>query len=215
MKVMIIGQGGHSKVLYDLITTNKEMEVVGYLDDKYHYFTREDDLYVGPVSSAEKITEYFEDIKYIIGIGDNHVRKKIVEKLQVPEEKFISLIHPSALVSPSARIGHGSVILPFSIVNAGSEIGNHTIVNTRSIVEHDCILEDFVHVSPNATVTGTVEIEEGAHIGASATIIPNIHIGAWSKIGAGASVISDVPKYSTVVGIPAKLKMKEGDKLVQ
>ena len=80
------------------------------------------------------------------------------------------------------------------------------IINTNSIVEHDTKLSDFAHISPNATLTGGVNVDEGTHIGAGATIIPNIHIGKWAVIGAGATVISDIPSYSTAVGVPAKVK---------
>ncbi|MCL7746070.1 acetyltransferase [Halalkalibacter alkaliphilus] len=215
MKVVIIGHGGHSKVLSDLILSIEEMKVIGYLDDKYNYFQKKNELYTGPIASAHMFADRFEDIKFVIGIGNNEIRKKVVSQLDLPMELFTTLIHPSAIISPEAKIGYGTVIMPYSIINSDTQVGNHTIINTGAIVEHDCHLEDFTHISPNATITGSVVVQEGAHIGAGATIIPNISIGAWSTIGAGATVISHIPAYSTAVGIPAKLTMKEGDKLVQ
>ncbi|MFC0560067.1 acetyltransferase [Halalkalibacter alkalisediminis] len=215
MKVVIIGQGGHSKVIHDLVSSNQDMEVIGYLDDKYNNFNNIDGMYVGPIKSTKKLVEYFEDIKFVVGIGDNHIRKSIVQRMALPNEKYMTIVHPTACFSPSAQIGCGSVIMPNAVINASTRIGHHSIINTGSVIEHDNHIDNFVHISPNATLTGSVQIEEGVHVGAGATIIPNVRIGEWSIIGAGATVINHIPANCTAVGTPAKVKMKEGDRLVQ
>jgi acetyltransferase EpsM len=209
MKIVIVGQGGHSKVLKDIILANKEHELIGYLDDKYEGLTHNKDIYIGSISSAHMMIERVKDLKFIIGIGDNELRENISRKLNLPIEFYATLIHKSAIVSPSALIGHGSVIMAKTVINANTQIGCHSIVNTGAVIEHDNVLSEFVHVSPNATLTGSVKIGKGVHIGAGATIIPNIRIEEWSIIGAGATVINDIPANSTAVGVPAKLKNKK------
>ena len=139
-------------------------------------YQREEDTFIGPILSAEIIIDIFKEVKFIIAIGNNKIRKLIAKKLNLTNENYVTLIHPTASVSPSAKIGYGSVIMAHSVINADAQIGKHTIINTGSIIEHDNQIGDFVHISPNATLTGTVKIEEGVHIGAGATIIPNIRL---------------------------------------
>jgi acetyltransferase EpsM len=208
MKIAIIGQGGHCKVIEDIIRSNKHFEIIGYFDDKYEDFNNQNGLYFGPVSLARKLLQYVDDIRYIVAIGNNKIRKEIVEKVKISNEFYASLIHKTAIISPSVVIDHGSVVMANAVVNAGTYIGNHSIVNTCSVIEHDNSLGDFVHISPNATLTGSITVKEGVHIGAGAVIIPNLEIGEWSIIGAGATVIHNIPSRCTAVGVPAKIKIR-------
>ncbi|WP_270606950.1 acetyltransferase [Bacillus mobilis] len=205
MKIAIIGQGGHSKVIQDIILSNNEYDIVGFLDDRYESIVIVDDLYYGPISTAYDMINYFHQINFVIAIGNNKVRKRIVEKLGLCDDFYIVLIHKTAVVSPSVKIGKGTVVMPNVVINADTQIGNHAIINTGSVVEHDNIIGDFVHISPRATLTGSVLIGEGTHIGAAATMIPSVKVRAWSIIGAGAVVINDVPSNCIAVGIPAKV----------
>lgn len=214
IKVVIVGQGGHSKVVSETIAMQGNMNIIGYLDDNYHELVIENELYYGPIRSNKELLLIEPKIKFIIAIGNNKVRKMIVEKLGLKESQFITVIHPKAIISTSAIIGVGSVILANAVVNTDATIGAHTIINTSGIIEHDNVIEDFAHISPNATLTGAVHIEEGVHVGAGANIIPNISIGKWSTIGAGATVINHIPAFSTAVGVPARINAKEGDEVV-
>lgn len=212
--VVIVGQGGHSKVVGEAITFQGNNKIIGYLDDNYEELEFKDGLYFGPIRTAKELLLVESTIKFVVAIGNNKVRKIIVEKMGLKETQYLTVIHPKAIISAYATIGAGSVILANAVVNTDATVGAHTIVNTSSIVEHDNIIEDFVHISPNATLTGTVHVEEGVHVGAGATIIPNISIGKWSTIGAGATAINHIPAFSTAVGVPAKIKAKEGDEVV-
>ncbi|PGC85871.1 acetyltransferase [Bacillus toyonensis] len=205
MKILIIGCGGHSKVVKDIILSNGGYEIIGYLDDLYTGKTIIDNFYFGAIEDAGEIINNFYDIKLVIAIGDNKIRKEIFRKLNQPIEIYATLIHKTAIISPHAHVGNGTVIMPNVVVNADTFIGNHTIINTGSIIEHDNIIGDFVHISPHATLTASTTIEEGVHIGASATIIPGLKIGKWSIVGAGSVVINNFPSNCTAVGIPAKV----------
>lgn len=209
MKIVIIGEGGHSKVIQDMICLKKGYQVIGYLDDKYMNLSVRNNLYFGPITAINEVIEREKDIRLVVGIGNNHIRKLIVEKLALSIECYITLIHNTATVSPSAKIGFGTVVMANSVINANAQIGDHAIVNTGAIIEHDNCLGDFTHISPNATLTGGVQIDEGVHVGAGATIIPNLTVKKWSTIGAGATVINSVPAKCIAVGVPAQMKMKE------
>ncbi|WP_078553416.1 acetyltransferase [Bacillus alkalicellulosilyticus] len=209
MQIAIIGNGGHGKVIRDIINSYDNYQIIGYFDDKYEDLLITDEMYYGPIRFVEKLVDYFDDISFVIAVGNNRIRQLIVDSLSLRNDQYISLIHKTAVISPTAQIGFGTVIMANAVVNADAQIGNHTILNTGSIVEHDATIDDFVHLCPKATITGTVHIGEGVQVGANATVVPNITIGEWSVIGAGAVVISDTPSNCTSVGVPAKVRVNE------
>ena len=138
----------------------------------------------------------------IISIGNNRIRKMIAERL---ETRFEKAVHPSAIMSPSANVGDGTVVMQGAIVQACAEIGKHCIVNTGASVDHECVLEDYVHVSPHSTLCGNVHVGEGSWIGAGTTVIPGVKIGKWSVIGAGSVVVRDIPDGVVAYGNPCSI----------
>lgn len=205
MKLAVVGAGGHSKVIMDLIRLNANNQIVAILDDRYTSLALKDGIYMGPIDSANQLLRIHPDLKFIIAIGNNMIRKEMVNRLSVKDECYATLIHPTAWISPSVTIGAGTVVMPLAVINADSYIGKHTVINTAAIIEHDNYISNYVHISPHATLTGSVRVEEGVHIGAGASVIPNLAIGEWSTIGAGATVIKSIPPSSTAVGVPAKV----------
>jgi acetyltransferase EpsM len=205
-KVIVIGGGGHAKVVMDVIRTLNEYQLAGFLDD-----ADSSEITSCPhLGNTQQLGIIYADSMVLVcAIGDNKTRKRVVEDMLIQCKqhgalRWESFIHPSAFISPSAIIGHGTVIMPLAVVNADSRIGNHCIINTGAIVEHDCRVGDFCHVSPNATLCGKVEIGNGVHVGAGATIIQGLSVGTGSIVGAGAVVICNIPGHVTVKGIPAK-----------
>ena len=207
MNIILIGDSGHARVIADNVVSAGS-RVAARLDDKYEELFIENGIWLGPVSEVHGLIER-ENAKVIIAIGSNPIRKKIVDHLNISDNQYATIVHKEAIISPSASIGHGSVVMPGVIVNAAATIGNHVILNTRLVIEHDCLVDDFAHVSPGAMITGGVSIHQGAHIGAGATVIPTKSIGQWSVVGAGSVVIDDIEEYSTAVGVPAKVIKKE------
>jgi len=200
--IVIIGDGGHSKVIQDIINAEKVFKISAILDDKYFTLKEKDNVLYGPISEAKNFKVL--DHTFIIAIGNNRARNKIANDLDKCEAEFARIIHPSAIISPSAIIGAGTAIMANSVVNANAVIGEHAIINTASVIEHDNQIGNFAHISPGAVLTGNVKIYEGAQIGAGATIIPGKSVGPWTIIGAGSTVIHDIPSYVTAVGSPAK-----------
>lgn len=138
-----------------------------------------------------------------VSVGYNAIRMRLMAQLMGQTQP--SLIHPRAILSPSTRVGDGSVILPGAVLNAASRVGQGVIINTGAIVEHDCVVGDGAHLSPHATLCGGVEVGPLAWIGAGAIVIPGVKVGQGAIVGAGAVVIRDVAAYDTVVGNPARV----------
>lgn len=172
--IMIIGNGGHAKVIKDIISRNDSLTFKGYLDDNIKKFYERDGLIY---DCLDNISKYYTDYYFIIAIGNNEIREVIYNRLNIPNERFQKLIDPSAIIGTNVKVGNGTVVMPNSVINADSVIGEHCIINTASIVEHDNYIEDFVHISPNSTLTGGVKVGSGSQIGASATVIPQKSIG--------------------------------------
>ncbi|WP_409290494.1 acetyltransferase [Peribacillus sp. SCS-37] len=206
MKIIIIGHGGHSRVIQDLVIKMDGCEIAGFLDERYKELKEKEGLYYGPVDSIHILLKEFTNIKAVLGIGDNQTRKMLYERLNIPLDNYTTLIHKSAIISPSATIGNGTVIMANTVINSSASIGNHSIINTGAIIEHDNKISNYVHISPGATLTGAVKVCEGVHVGAGAIVIPGVRIKEWSVIGAGAVVTKDIPSNCKATGVPAKVK---------
>ena len=191
----LYGASGHAKVIIDILQS-MDIAVSGLFDDNPLVKEFYGHTVLGKYAGQSL------DAPLIISIGDNQIRKRIAEKLPL---QFGKAIHSSAGISPSSKIGEGTVVMHGAIVQAGSVIGKHAIINTAASIDHDCQIANFTHISPGAVLSGGVQVGEGSHIGAGAVIIPGIKIGRWCKIGAGAVVIRDIPEGATAVGSPARV----------
>lgn len=206
--VVIIGAGGHSKVIADIVIKSGD-NLLGFLDDNKEIGTviikDTNHTVIGRIEDCIKISEVNSDVSFIIGIGNNQTRKIIAEKYK--DIKYYTAIHPSSQIAVDVDIEEGTTIMANACINAAAKIGKHCIINTASIVEHDNQISDYVHLSPNVTSCGTVTIGELTHIGAGTTIKNNINITDECIIGAGAVVVKDIQEKGTYAGVPAK-KMK-------
>ncbi len=198
--VIIIGAGGHAKVIADIIYKSGD-NLIGFLDDNLANKGKE--IYLGKkVLGTTKDIENYNKNYFIIGIGNNSIRKKINNENNL---KLYTAIHPSAIIAQDVKIGTGSVIMAGVVINPGTVIGKNCIINTCSSLDHDNLLEDYVHISPGAHLAGTVSVKEGTWICTGATIINNITIAQNNIIGAGSVVIKDINEENgTYVGVPVK-----------
>jgi sugar O-acyltransferase (sialic acid O-acetyltransferase NeuD family) len=186
----IIGTGGHSRVVQDIVNLD------------YNYIIK---LYDSDFKKCNNVIDNIDNIKQentIIAIGNNKVRKHI--SLMLPNLFWISLIHPSAIIAKDVLIGKGTVVMAGVIIQSGTIIGNHCIINTGSCIDHDCIISDYVHIAPNSSIAGAVIIKEGVFVGIGASIINNIEVNSWSIIGAGSVVLNKINDNHIVAGNPAK-----------
>ena len=193
----LFGASGHCKVIIDIIASGKDLTIKGIVDD----YSNQEELCGIPVFNTNSVGT-FSDKQFIVSVGNNRTRKKIVDYLCAI---YPTAVHSQAIVSKRATIGEGTVIMAGAVVNSDAFIGQHCIINTSAVIEHDCKIANFVHVSPNASIAGNVTIGEGTHVGIGASVIQGIKIGKWSTIGAGAVLIHNVPDYAVVVGNPSKI----------
>lgn len=192
----IYGASGHAKVIMDIAKSN-EIQIESIFDDN------RDLKEISGLKVKHSISLEALKNEFIIAIGDNTIRKKVVSNFG--GKMHPALIHESAVVSSSAVLGKGTVMMANASVNGDSVIGEHCIINTGATIEHDCILGNFVHISPNAALAGGVEIGEGTHVGIGAVVIPGTKIGKWVTVGAGAVILKDIPDNVVVVGNPGRI----------
>jgi sugar O-acyltransferase (sialic acid O-acetyltransferase NeuD family) len=194
--IILHGGGEHARVVLDCARAQGH-SVISIYDPKYS----DGDLY-GVSYRGEYAPQLDPGAYAVIAIGENSLRKKVVQRTAHP---FANVIHPSACISPYSQIETGNMLLHGSIIQSGARIFNHVIVNTGAQVDHDCELQDYVHIGPGVILCGNVQIGEGAFVGAGSVVIPGKRIGAWAIVGAGSVVISDIPAYAVAVGNPARV----------
>jgi acetyltransferase EpsM len=211
-RVIIIGGEGDGVVLAsaldDLRAFGEEVIPYGFLND----FDKErNEIGNLPVlGKPEKAKEFLnrEDIFFITALlkaKQSYERARKIDKLQIPAERYFTLLHPSATVSRSARVGYGSFIGPHVNVMPNAIIGNHCSFRPSANVGHDCIIEDYCYMGPNSTLSGRVQLEEGAHVGPNACILDKIKVGKHSVIGLGSVVLKDMPEFVVAFGNPARI----------
>jgi sugar O-acyltransferase (sialic acid O-acetyltransferase NeuD family) len=213
MNFILWGSAGHAKVLADLIWVRRGR--VSALFDNLP--TAESSLPDVPIfhgSSGFGVwlqqQKSVDCISAAIAIGGNKGadRQDIMSKLKTSGLKLPGLIHPTAAVAGSARMGEGSQILAHSVVGPDVSMGNVCIINHGASVDHECHLGSGVHIAPGAVLCGCVEVGENTMIGAGAVVLPRISIGKGALVGAGSIVTRNVPDGAVVVGNPAQI-MKE------
>lgn len=196
-RLIIIGAGGHGKVIADIALKNG-YENIYFVDDNAT------GIVMGfPIIGTSNEIDHLDDgnTDFIIGIGNNAIRKVIAETYYV---NWVSIVHPAAQIAFNAEIGKGTVVMANAAVNVCAKIGEHCIINTGAIVEHDNVIENYAHISPNVALGGTVRIGALTHIGIGVTVKNNINICSDCTIGAGTVVIRDIKKSGTYIGVPAE-----------
>lgn len=204
-KVIVFGAGGHGKVTIDALLRQGVHEIAFLADADQ---ARHGSFVCGyEVKSEAAAFEALEAgvSRAIVAVGNNAVRRQLATAIAGKGFLLVSVIHPAAVIAPTAKIGAGTLVMPGSIVNADARIGDNVIINTGAVVEHDCEVGDHVHIGPHATLCGGVRVGAGALVGAGATVLVGVRIGAGATIGAGSTVLRDVPDGATAVGSPCRI----------
>lgn len=204
-KLLIIGSGGHAKVVLDILKSDykNKFEIVGLISNDPVGSKINDIKVVGNDSDLER---YKNKADYtFVAIGDNLKRYKISKKLKRLGFQLISIISKNSFISSSCIIDNNVVIMPGVVINTSSVINEGCIINTSSSIDHDCYIGSYSHVAPGVHLAGSVQLGEGVFLGVGVSIIPKIKIGSWSLVGAGSCVVKDIPEKTLSYGVPAKV----------
>ncbi len=205
-KIIIIGGGGHAKVIISLLKKIKFFEIVGYTDTQNYGII----LNVPYLGKDEVLQSHFDcGIKMLaIGIGQiksSSLRRSIINKLEIIGFQFPTIISPNSIVNEDVQIGDGTVIMDGVVINSGTIIANYSIVNTNSSIDHDCKIGSYTHIAPGVTLSGEVTIGDNVLIGTGASVIQQISIMDNCIISAGSSVQKSIIFSGIYRGVPAKL----------
>lgn len=209
--VLVIGAGGHAAELCsyvaDLRRAGAAMRLLGCVDDRKPPGRCGPVEIIGDFSTLEQLTRTEPRLRCIVAIGDNAMRKRLVERvdaLGVPDI-WLTLRHPAALVGLDVTLGPGTCLAPGSIITARARVGAHVILNVNASISHDAVVGNFVNLNPGAAAAGHTRLGDGCYIGAGATVIDKVSVGEWTIVGAGAAVVRDLPPHVTAVGVPARV----------
>jgi sugar O-acyltransferase (sialic acid O-acetyltransferase NeuD family) len=193
-RIVIVGAGSQGAIVADILEC-AGTPAIGFVDDtpgKANVLGTIDDLRSIPHDAI------------IVAIGDNRLRRGLVERLA--GERLATAIHPFTSIAASACIGEGSMISAGAIVQPNAVIGRSVILNTKASVDHDSVIADFAHISLGATLGAKVHVGAETLIAAGATIVTGMTVGARSVIGAGALVVRDIAADVTAFGVPARVR---------
>lgn len=200
-RLLIIGAGGHGKVVADIALKMDRWDYIAFLDDNDDIKTS---MGLEVIGKSADMFRYIKDYDIFVAIGNNETRKVIQEKLEVEGASIPVLIHPDAIIGEKVEINAGTVVMAGVVVNCCTIIGKGCIINTGTTIDHDNVIEDYVHISPGVHTAGAVRIGKGTWLGIGSIVSNNITITSGCTIGAGAVVVKDIDKSGNYVGVPAR-----------
>ena len=198
-KLMIIGAGGHGRVVADVVRKEGLYTEIAFLDDAVPAGFAYPCL--GKVMEFEK---YAKDYDVFVAIGNNRIRRKITETVKSQGGHLVTIVSPDAVIGSGVTVGVGSVVLPRAVVNTGTRIGDGVIINTASALDHDCVVGNFSHIAVGAHLSGSVHIGENTWMDAGAVAQANVHICNDCKVCVGSAVNCDLEEPGIYAGVPAK-----------
>jgi len=194
--MLLYGADSFAKVVKECAKAS-EKEVYFIFDDFKRDLKLDNTPIIGPYNKEFSLNE-----SILIAIEDNLLRKTLVPRIV---HEFASVIHPQAIISKYVSHEEGTIIFQGAIIQAGTTVGKHCIINMGAKIDFECQISDYVNIGPGAIIGGYAKVAEGVSVGAGAIVSPNIEIGKWAVISPGSVVTEDVPEYSVVEGIPAKV----------
>ena len=199
-RLLMVGASGHGLVCAEIA------ELMGYSDIRFV----DDNPDAGVGFPYEVFGTVGEALRlppccFFLSIGNASIRRSLTNGFVAAGFTPITLVHPTAVVSKSAVVGEGSVLMPGSVVNASASLGKGCIVNTCASVDHQCVVGDWCHIAVGAHLAGSVVLGEGSWVGAGATVSNNVSVCEDVMIGAGAVVVKEISAPGTYIGVPAKL----------
>ena len=206
-QLIIIGAGGCGREVLqwarDINRAEQRYLIKGFLDNDRNALNGR--ICSTPILAAVDDYEPQQDDVFVCAIGNGKTRRMITERLKEKGARFETLIHPTAVVADTARLGEGVIIYPFALISDNAVLGDHCIINMHSSVAHDSVLGDFCTVSAHCDITGMCRLGENVFMGTTSNMVPGVTIGDDVYICAGSTVMNRVRKGRKVLGNPAQI----------
>ena len=205
--IVLVGGGGHAVVVAEIAHALGQ-PVAGVLDDNHQCpaAARLRLPLLGGLRSVDAMRKAASSgARYVVCVGSIAVRRELIALLD-PAHAAPALVHPSAVVAPSADLGVGVAVCPRAVVHSFASVAAHAIINTGAIVEHDVRVGENTHVAPGSVLAGSSSVGADTLIGLHACVLPRVRVGDRCVVGAGAAVLADVASGACVVGVPARAK---------
>jgi UDP-perosamine 4-acetyltransferase len=207
-KTLIVGAGGHARVVASLLMKQPDIEVVGVVDrTNQHMGERVGNFYI--VTSFDDLSLWYDrDIHYAaIALGNVQERAEAFATLKQIGFKVVSAIHRSSIIEDDVELGEGVTICAGVILATQTKIGKNVLINTGTVIDHESVIGDHSHVAPGCRIAGRVCIGERTFMGIGVTVKEKLRIGSRCTIGAGAVVLSSIPDDSIAYGVTASLRI--------
>lgn len=199
---IIFGAGGHGKVVADAARA-AGIVVSWAVDDRAGIC----DLLGCPVIDTQHLEwRKLDRFRFLVAVGDNAARARIVQQLGAKGGRALSVVHPSAVIAPSVRLGAGTLVCGGAVVNPAAVIGENVIINTCASVDHDCVVGANVHLCPGVRLAGGVVVGAGTMVGLGSVVLPGVVIGEGCVVGAGSVVNRPLPPRVVAFGNPARVQ---------
>lgn len=203
--LVIVGAGGFARETAAAATAAGTWRILGFADDDraLHGTIRSGHPILGAVDDVVDL----KDAGVVVCVGNPRnyrTRRQIVERLGLPADRYVTVVHPAASVGAGSVVGPGSVLLAGTVLSADVTVGSHVAVMPQAVLTHDDVVGDYVTVASGVRLGGGAVLEQGAYVGAGALVREGVTVGAWSLVGMGSVVLHDVPPGETWVGSPAR-----------
>ncbi len=205
-KVVLVGAGKHAWLIAEKIFERHDLKLLGFVDKSSVELPEFISCQGVRILGDDSYLDQSDDCYVHLGLGAGllFVRRRIISQIRQRQHKVISIIHSTAFVAPSAKVGQGVTALVNAVIHTNATVGDFTCVNTGAVVEHDCCVGSNVFIQPKAVLAGGVTTGDDTVVGMGACVREGINIGSNCVIGAGAVVVKDVPDNSVVYG-PAQV----------
>ena len=205
--LLIVGAGGHARVVISLARRLTKWELVGLADRTSKS--------MGEIISGVSIKWTFDDLETefqrgirhaALALGDNAERADMYLRLRSAGFEIPSLVHPSSVIESDVTVGTGATVCAGAILCTLSQIGENVLINTGAIIDHETEVGAHAHVGPGARLAGRVKVGPRTFIGCGAVVRDKVNIGAGSIVGAGAVVVGNLPDNVVAYGCPARVQ---------
>lgn len=206
-KIVIIGAGDGGHLVSQFVKEQDKLDIIGLIDDGDQLQGRT--INGCKVIGKSTVLKKFSKVGFVISVGLNMpARRKLFDKAIKAGLKPVNLIHRSAVIDKTAKVGKGVIVLANSVINPFAKLGNNLFIFTGVIIEHNVRVGDNVYFSPGVSLAGHVKVGDNTFFGINSCVIEGITIGSNVIVGAGSVVLEDIPDYTVVAGAPARMLRK-------